>query len=83
MLDGYMRVSSTDDRQSVDLQRDALLAAGVDSRNIYSDKASGARDDRAGLIACLAYARHGDALAVWKLDRLGRSLPHLLSMAIM
>tara|TARA_R110000868_G_scaffold22209_12_gene91226 strand:+ start:6770 stop:6982 length:213 start_codon:yes stop_codon:yes gene_type:complete len=41
-----MRVSSTDDRQSVDLQRDALIAAGVDSRHLYSDKASGAREDR-------------------------------------
>ena len=52
MLIGYMRVSSTDDRQSVDLQRDALIAAGVDSRHLYSDKASGARDDRPGLKAC-------------------------------
>lgn len=80
MLVGYMRVSSADDRQTVDLQRDALLAAGVDARHIYTDKASGARDDRAGLKACLAYLAEGDALVVWKLDRLGRSLPHLLSI---
>ena len=80
MMVGYMRVSSTDDRQSVDLQRDALLAAGVDDRHFYSDKASGARDDRPGLKACLAYVKEGDSLVVWKLDRLGRSLPHLLSI---
>jgi DNA invertase Pin-like site-specific DNA recombinase len=80
MLVGYMRVSSADDRQSVDLQRDALIAAGVDERHIYADKASGARDDRPGLKACLAWLKEGDALVVWKLDRLGRSLPHLLSI---
>ena len=78
MLVGYMRVSSTDDRQSVDLQRDALLAAGVDERHLHSDKASGARDDRPGLKACLEDVREGDGLVVWKLDRLGRSLPHLI-----
>ena len=80
MLVGYMRVSSIDDRQSVDLQRDALIAAGVDERHIYSDKASGAKDDRPGLKACLAYLKEGDGLVVWKLDRLGRSLAHLLSI---
>ena len=53
MLVGYMRVSSADDRQSVDLQRDALVAAGVDDRHLHTDKASGARDDRPGLKACL------------------------------
>ena len=80
MMVGYMRVSSIDDRQSVDLQRDALLTAGVDDRHLYSDKASGARDDRPGLEACLAYLKEGDSLVVWKLDRHGRSLPHLLSI---
>jgi DNA invertase Pin-like site-specific DNA recombinase len=80
MLVGYMRVSSADDRQSVDLQRDALVAAGVDERQLYADRASGARDDRPGLKACLAYLRPGDILVVWKLDRLGRSLPHLLAI---
>jgi DNA invertase Pin-like site-specific DNA recombinase len=80
MLVGYMRVSSADDRQSVDLQRDALIAAGVDERHIHADKASGARDDRPGLKACLAWLKEGDTLVVWKLDRLGRSLPHLLSI---
>lgn len=53
MLIGYMRVSSADDRQTVNLQRDALVAAGVDDRHLHSDKASGARDDRPGLKACL------------------------------
>lgn len=80
MLVGYMRVSSADDRQSVDLQRDALIAAGVDERHLHHDKASGAKDDRPGLKACLEDLRSGDCLVVWKLDRLGRSLPHLLSI---
>ena len=80
MLVGYMRVSSADERQSVDLQRDALIAAGVDARHIYSDKASGARDDRPGLKTCLAWLKEGDTLVVWKLDRLGRSLSHLLDI---
>ena len=80
MLVGYMRVSSADDRQSVDLQRDALAAAGVDARHLHQDKASGARDDRPGLKACLDDLRQGDVLVVWKLDRLGRSLPHLLAI---
>ena len=80
MMVGYMRVSSADDRQSVDLQRDALVAAGVDDRHLHTDKASGARDDRPGLNACLDYLTAGDTLVVWKLDRLGRSLPHLLSI---
>ena len=80
MLVGYMRVSSSDDRQSVALQRDALRAAGVDPRHLHEDKASGARDDRPGLKACLAFLAPGDTLVVWKLDRLGRSLPHLLEI---
>lgn len=80
MLVGYMRVSSADDRQSVDLQRDALVAAGVDERHLHHDKASGARDDRPGLKACLDDLRPGDVLVVWKLDRLGRSLSHLLAI---
>lgn len=80
MLIGYMRVSSIDDRQNVNLQRDALIAAGVDERHLHSDKASGARDNRPGLKTCLADLRSGDCLIVWKLDRLGRSLPHLLAI---
>ena len=80
MLVGYMRVSSADDRQSVDLQRDALIAVGVDERHLHTDRASGARDDRPGLRACLTELRSGDLLVVWKLDRLGRSLSHLLKV---
>jgi DNA invertase Pin-like site-specific DNA recombinase len=79
MLVGYMRVSSDGDRQAVDLQRDALLAAGVDERHLYEDHASGSRGDRPGLAEALAFLRPGDCLVVWKLDRLGRSLPHLLT----
>lgn len=80
MLVGYMRISSDNDRQSTGLQRDALIAAGVDPRHLFEDKASGARDDRPGLQNCLDYAQAGDTLVVWKLDRLGRSLPHLLGI---
>jgi DNA invertase Pin-like site-specific DNA recombinase len=80
MLVGYMRVSSDNDRQTTDLQRDALLEAGVDPRQLFADKASGARDDRPGLQQALAYVQPGDCLVVWKLDRLGRSLPHLLQI---
>ena len=79
MLVGYMRVSTEGDRQVLDLQRDALLAAGVDERHLYEDHASGSRGDRAGLTKALAFLRSGDCLVVWKLDRLGRSLPHLLA----
>lgn len=80
MLVGYMRVSSDSDRQSTDLQRDALLTAGVDARHLYEDHASGAKNDRAGLAEALAFVRPGDVLVVWKLDRLGRSLSHLLEI---
>lgn len=78
MLVGYMRVSSDGDRQVVDLQRDALIAAGVDARHLFEDHTSGARQDRPGLKKALDYLKPGDSLVVWKLDRLGRSLPHLL-----
>ena len=80
MLVGYMRVSSDSDRQSTDLQRDALLAAGVDARHLFEDRASGAKDDRLGLAKALAFVRPADVLVVWKLDRLGRSLSHLLEI---
>jgi len=78
MLVGYMRVSTDGDRQVLDLQRDALIAAGVDERHLFEDRVSGSRTDRAGLAKALAFAKPGDCLVVWKLDRLGRSLPHLL-----
>ncbi len=80
MLVGYMRVSSDSDRQTTDLQRDALLAAGVDERHLFEDHASGAKDNRPGLDTALAFVRPGDVLVVWKLDRLGRSLSHLLTI---
>ena len=80
MLVGYMRVSSGSDRQSTDLQRDALLAAGVDPRHLFEDHASGAKDDRTGLTDALSFVRPGDVLVVWNLDRLGRSLSHLLAI---
>src|SRR5919108_6373726 len=75
MLVGYMRVSSDHDRQTTHLQRDALLATGVDPRHLFEDKASGARDDRPGLQQALAYVRPGDCLVVWKLDRPGGPPP--------
>ncbi len=79
MLVGYMRVSTDSDRQVLDLQRDALLSAGVDERHLFEDRASGTRGDRTGLAKALAFIHPGDCLVVWKLDRLGRSLPHLLT----
>lgn len=79
MLIGYARVSKADGSQSLDLQHDALRAAGVERDNIYDDLASGGRDDRHGLTACLKSLRDGDVLVVWKLDRLGRSLAHLVN----
>src|SRR5271154_5783958 len=79
MLVGYMRVSKADGSQVTDLQRDALHAAGVSSSHIYEDAASGKRDDRPGLAACLKALREGDTLVVWKLDRLGRDLRHLVN----
>jgi DNA invertase Pin-like site-specific DNA recombinase len=79
MLVGYMRVSTDGDRQTFDLQRDALLAAGVDERHLFEDRVSGSRGERTGLAKVLAFIKAGDCLVVWKLDRLGRSLPHLLT----
>ena len=64
-LIGYMRVSKADGSQVLDLQRDALLAAGARERHLYSDTASGKKDDRPGLAACLQALREGDTLVVW------------------
>jgi DNA invertase Pin-like site-specific DNA recombinase len=80
MLFGYMRISKADGSQVVDLQRDALLAAGVEPDQLYQDLASGKRDDRPGLAAALKALRRGDVLAAWKLDRLGRDLRHLVNL---
>ncbi|WP_323839596.1 MULTISPECIES: recombinase family protein [Photorhabdus] len=76
---GYTRVSKSDGSQVQDLQLDALLAAGVNKENIYQDEISGKSDKRPGLDACLKALRPGDVLMVWKLDRLGRSLKHLVN----
>lgn len=77
---GYARVSKADGSQVHDLQRDALIAAGIDPAQIYEDAASGRRDTRPGLDACLKALRRGDTLVVWKLDRLGRDLRHLVNL---
>ena len=80
MLIGYARVSKADGSQTTDLQRDALLAEGVQEKHIYEDHASGKKDDRPGLSNCLKALREGDTLIVWKLDRLGRSLKNLIEL---
>ncbi|MCT1368383.1 recombinase family protein [Rothia sp. p3-SID1597] len=80
MLVGYVRVSKADGSQTTDLQRDALSVAGVDDAQLYEDRASGKKDDRPQLIACLKALRSGDTLVVWKLDRLGRDLRHLVNI---
>jgi DNA invertase Pin-like site-specific DNA recombinase len=76
---GYARISKSDGSQVLDLQIDALVKSGVDPTHIYSDKASGKNDKRPGLENCLKALRRGDVLVVWKLDRLGRNLRHLVN----
>ena len=81
MIDiGYIRVSKSDGSQSLDLQLDALINAGVDSKRIYKDLASGRKDHRSGLENCLKALQPGNNLVIWKLDRLGRDLKHLVNM---
>lgn len=77
---GYARVSKADGSQNLDLQRDALQKAGVPMERIYEDMTSGKKGNRPGLEACLKALRQGDILLVWKLDRLGRDLKHLVSV---
>lgn len=80
MLVGYVRVSKSDGSQLLDLQKDALMKMGVDPQYIYEDLASGRKDDRPGLRACLKALQPGNTLVVWKLDRLGRDMKHLVSL---
>jgi DNA invertase Pin-like site-specific DNA recombinase len=75
MLISYARVSTQE--QTLNLQRDALEKAGC--TKIFTDTASGAKSERKGLNEALSYVRKGDTLVVWRLDRLGRSLPHLIT----
>ncbi len=76
---GYIRVSKNDGSQVLDLQRDALLEVGVDQSRIYEDLASGRKDDRPGLQACMKALQPSNTLVIWKLDRLGRDLKHLVN----
>lgn len=78
MLIGYARVSTSE--QHLDLQLDALEKAGCEADAIYTDTVSGAKTEREGLTTALSHLRKGDKLVVWKLDRLGRSLQHLIEM---
>lgn len=76
---GYVRVSKADGSQVLDLQEDAMRALDIAPSNIYYDRLSGKKDDRPGLESCLKALREGDTLVVWKLDRLGRNLTHLVN----
>ena len=76
-LVGYARVSKGE--QNLNLQIDALRAAGCDQTLLFVDKVSGAKAKRPGLDACLTELREGDVLIVWRLDRLGRSMAHLIA----
>ncbi len=75
---GYVRVSKYD--QNLDLQIDALQKEGIEKKIIFKDKSSGAKANRPGLDACLAALAPGDTLVVWRLDRLGRSMSHLVNL---
>lgn len=79
MLIGYARVSTDDQR--LDLQRDALTAAGVETVRLYEEHASGSTSERPALTECLRSLRRGDTLVVWRLDRLGRSLRDLIAIS--
>jgi DNA invertase Pin-like site-specific DNA recombinase len=81
MLIGYVRVSKADGSQVLDLQKDALITAGVHADRIYEDLGSGRLDNRPGLNNCLKALQPTNTLVVWKLDRLGRSLKHLVNVA--
>lgn len=76
MLIGYARVSTNE--QNLDLQIDALKKAGCSEKNIYTDKITGTKAERVGLQQAFSHLREGDTFVVWRLDRLGRSLRHLI-----
>lgn len=80
MMIGYMRISKNDGSQTMDLQSDALLSAGISKDRIYHDRTSGKTDTRPGLDSCLKALQPGNTLVVWKLDRLGRDLRHLVNI---
>ncbi len=80
MLFGYARASKADGFLILEQQRDALLAAGVITERLYEDRSCGRRAQRPGLEACLKRLRRGDELVVWKLDRIGRDLRHLVNL---
>ena len=75
---GYARVSTLE--QNLKMQKDALLQAGCGQHHIFVDKISGSKEKRPGLDTCLEKLQQGDTLIVWRLDRLGRSLSHLVSL---
>lgn len=77
-LVGYARVSTDD--QDLSLQIDALTKQGIPKSSIFMDKLSGAKTERPGLAKCLAALKSGDTLVVWRLDRLGRSMRHLITL---
>lgn len=77
-LVGYARVSTND--QDVQLQLNALETAGCTKNEIFIDKISGVRTERPGLDKCIAELKSGDTLLVWRLDRLGRSMAHLVTL---
>lgn len=80
MLIGYTRVSKADGSQTLEDQLQALTEAGVEQEHIYSDQACAKGDQRPALEGCLKVMRKGDVLLVWKLDRLGRDLTHLVNL---
>jgi len=80
MKTGYILVSKSDGSQKLFLQKDALIADGVDENRLYHDLASGRKDNRPGLEACLKVLQPGNILVIWKLDCLGRDFKRLVTL---